>query len=139
LFALGPPARQPVYQLLPGGRCQEHVQGFGHALADLTGALEVDLQKNGKSRGESGLEDRKSTRLNSSHASISYAVCCLKKKTQSPESRKTLAERRKGVQVIDRYRIDTLIELKEPISTHERNSKAIVMRFDEMIGSLDEQ
>src|SRR3712207_7234976 len=27
-------------------------------------------------------EDRKSTRLNSSHANISYAVFCLKKKTQ---------------------------------------------------------
>src|SRR5689334_25425765 len=31
-------------------------------------------------RRESG--DRKSTRLNSSHSSISYAVFCLKKKTQ---------------------------------------------------------
>src|SRR3712207_8010425 len=30
--------------------------------------------------GESG-KDRKSTRLNSSHANISYAVFCLKKKT----------------------------------------------------------
>src|SRR3712207_7745913 len=29
------------------------------------------------------LEDRKSTRLNSSHANISYAVFCLKKKTPS--------------------------------------------------------
>src|SRR3712207_8522695 len=28
----------------------------------------------------SGLQDRKSTRLNSSHANISYAVFCLKKK-----------------------------------------------------------
>src|SRR3712207_8854035 len=28
--------------------------------------------------------DRKSTRLNSSHANISYAVFCLKKKTQRP-------------------------------------------------------
>src|SRR3712207_8045886 len=28
---------------------------------------------------ESGAEDRKSTRLNSSHANISYAVFCLKK------------------------------------------------------------
>src|SRR3712207_6851380 len=28
------------------------------------------------------LQDRKSTRLNSSHANISYAVFCLKKKTQ---------------------------------------------------------
>src|SRR3712207_7073242 len=30
---------------------------------------------------DSGAEDRKSTRLNSSHANISYAVFCLKKKT----------------------------------------------------------
>src|SRR3712207_7150865 len=29
-------------------------------------------------------EDRKSTRLNSSHANISYAVFCLKKKTTPP-------------------------------------------------------
>src|SRR5258707_11404195 len=29
-----------------------------------------------------GLRDRKSTRLNSSHANISYAVFCLKKKKQ---------------------------------------------------------
>src|SRR3712207_8645229 len=31
-------------------------------------------------RGSLGLRDRKSTRLNSSHANISYAVFCLKKK-----------------------------------------------------------
>src|SRR5689334_24165952 len=30
-------------------------------------------------KGQSVLEDRKSTRLNSSHSSISYAVFCLKK------------------------------------------------------------
>src|SRR5438067_10749193 len=30
-----------------------------------------------------GAKDRKSTRLNSSHVSISYAVFCLKKKTQT--------------------------------------------------------
>src|SRR5438309_5078962 len=33
-----------------------------------------------------GPEDRKSTRLNSSHSSISYAVFCLKKKTFSVHS-----------------------------------------------------
>src|SRR3712207_8947305 len=32
----------------------------------------------------SDVQDRKSTRLNSSHANISYAVFCLKKKTQDP-------------------------------------------------------
>src|SRR3712207_7475949 len=31
-------------------------------------------------------EDRKSTRLNSSHANISYAVFCLKKKTKNKQS-----------------------------------------------------
>src|SRR3712207_8277746 len=31
---------------------------------------------------QEGREDRKSTRLNSSHANISYAVFCLKKKTR---------------------------------------------------------
>src|SRR3712207_7578218 len=39
--------------------------------------------------GQLGLvrdEDRKSTRLNSSHANISYAVFCLKKKSQTPYS-----------------------------------------------------
>src|SRR5689334_24829569 len=30
--------------------------------------------------GAAGVQDRKSTRLNSSHSSISYAVFCLKKK-----------------------------------------------------------
>src|SRR3712207_8021403 len=34
-------------------------------------------------RGDGQRLDRKSTRLNSSHANISYAVFCLKKKNQS--------------------------------------------------------
>src|ERR1041385_9315359 len=34
----------------------------------------------GRGRGADGLADRKSTRLNSSHGYISYAVFCLKKK-----------------------------------------------------------
>src|SRR5690606_39866106 len=33
-----------------------------------------------------GFEDRKSTRLNSSHVKISYAVFCLKKKTDTTHS-----------------------------------------------------
>src|SRR5690625_7915762 len=33
--------------------------------------------------GLSGLQDRKSTRLNSSHVAISYAVFCLKKKKKN--------------------------------------------------------
>src|SRR3712207_8696272 len=37
------------------------------------------------SRGRAGNEDRKSTRLNSSHANISYAGFCLEKKKNSKD------------------------------------------------------
>src|SRR2546430_440600 len=38
-------------------------------------------------------EDRKSTRLNSSHSQISYAVFCLKKKTHGAASQRHLTDR----------------------------------------------
>src|SRR2546430_7496062 len=38
--------------------------------------------------------DRKSTRLNSSHSQISYAVFCLKKKTTSSHQLRLVSERR---------------------------------------------
>src|SRR5437660_4375152 len=41
------------------------------------------------------VEDRKSTRLNSSHVAISYAVFCLKKKNDSPGFEGTGCERDK--------------------------------------------
>src|SRR5689334_24534457 len=41
-------------------------------------------------------EDRKSTRLNSSHSSISYAVFCLKKKKKRYASRQTARHNRSG-------------------------------------------
>src|SRR3712207_8193871 len=50
-----------------GGECRRRVRA--HA---------ADEGRTGRLRGE----DRKSTRLNSSHANISYAVFCLKKKTK---------------------------------------------------------
>src|SRR3989454_4586117 len=40
------------------------------------------------------LEDRKSTRLNSSHLVISYAVFCLKKKRQEQSGRRVTRRRR---------------------------------------------
>src|SRR5699024_10725585 len=40
-----------------------------------------------QSAGYNNGEDRKSTRLNSSHVSISYAVFCLKKKKRKTDSR----------------------------------------------------
>src|SRR3712207_7340875 len=41
--------------------------------------------RHGRHRADGDAEDRKSTRLNSSHANISYAVFCLKKKNKTKE------------------------------------------------------
>src|SRR2546430_13280727 len=43
--------------------------------------------KDWRSRKKTSSSDRKSTRLNSSHSQISYAVFCLKKKTKDPITR----------------------------------------------------
>src|SRR4051812_49903843 len=67
----------------------DHVVGAGDVLGL---GHPVDL---GDRRGDLGglAEDRKSTRLNSSHMSISYAVFCLKKKKkhQQTQDRRTIA------------------------------------------------
>src|SRR3712207_7207312 len=66
------------------GETRSQGKGFAEVLVGRyhAGRLEVDHTKKRKSA------DRKSTRLNSSHANISYAVFCLKKKTiyQMPPS-----------------------------------------------------
>src|SRR5690606_41815310 len=74
--AVGEPARLPAHRLddvVAAGRdrvgAQVH-QLLGH---------DVD----GGEKAEREVEDRKSTRLNSSHVKISYAVFCLKKKKNS--------------------------------------------------------
>src|SRR2546430_6737864 len=43
----------------------------------------VDRHRREEPREGTATQDRKSTRLNSSHSQISYAVFCLKKKTQA--------------------------------------------------------
>src|SRR5207249_12192209 len=62
--------------LLAGVHRQDHVQGIAG------GARENEDDDRQKRQGDERLKktDRKSTRLNSSHVSISYAVFCLKKK-----------------------------------------------------------
>src|SRR5438034_4294271 len=54
-------------------------------------AVEVDVRRDDPGHtgpaGPAAVEDRKSTRLNSSHTVISYAVFCLKKKTTWPQDR----------------------------------------------------
>src|SRR5438067_3882380 len=55
-------------------------KGFGIWHADLYHTLESRSLEEMKQILEASALDRKSTRLNSSHVSISYAVFCLKKK-----------------------------------------------------------
>src|SRR5690348_18022850 len=55
-------------------------QVFTHAIGDRAVRLALDSYE----ARRTARSDRKSTRLNSSHPSISYAVFCLKKKTTMP-------------------------------------------------------
>src|SRR2546430_4546526 len=59
---------------------QEKNSAGGHECADAHAANRVGgiAEQSANARGHG--EDRKSTRLNSSHSQISYAVFCLKKK-----------------------------------------------------------
>src|SRR5437868_12509215 len=63
------------------GLIDEAVIVIDHAAVDLTGIDRLEHGAVAPVGGEVG--DRKSTRLNSSHVSISYAVFCLKKKKKN--------------------------------------------------------
>src|SRR3712207_7498117 len=68
---------------LPGGAGQRRADGLDQAAVRIGGD---QLDPGQAARGQIAQErqpDRKSTRLNSSHANISYAVFCLKKKKKN--------------------------------------------------------
>src|SRR3712207_7794174 len=74
---------------VPGGEREQRHRRGGHDRCVARRALEHAHLAEELARPERGdllavLEDRKSTRLNSSHANISYAVFCLKKNTYFP-------------------------------------------------------
>src|SRR3989442_4641426 len=68
--SIHPPARAPQRR---AGTRANHAARAGRPLGDLQRKLVFEQQ--------SRVVDRKSTRLNSSHVRISYAVFCLKKQT----------------------------------------------------------
>src|SRR3712207_7259474 len=70
-----------VHQAEAGG-VPDFVGEVAVTLDALVAPGEVDAGGRGGERDARGVQDRKSTRLNSSHANISYAVFCLKKKKQ---------------------------------------------------------
>src|SRR5688572_31064912 len=59
-------------------------------LQDGVGGLH-DVRQDGEALGHAPQLDRKSTRLNSSHSQISYAVFCLKKKKNNKSQRKYIS------------------------------------------------
>src|SRR5689334_25131966 len=63
-----------LHDALPIFNSDHIIQVFDSGTDDATGLLYLAMEY------LDGEEDRKSTRLNSSHSSISYAVFCLKKK-----------------------------------------------------------
>src|SRR2546430_4062650 len=75
-------------------------------------------RKNVLYRRVSGFEsDRKSTRLNSSHSQISYAVFCLKKKKEEA--------RRLGVQTVSEFFNEAF---SNALALEDRQSRAVLAR-----------
>src|SRR5437868_7915248 len=62
------------------------VDGRDLSRAERAGERKLDLCRRDSQRGRLVAVDRKSTRLNSSHVSISYAVFCLKKKKKEKKN-----------------------------------------------------
>src|SRR3712207_7832986 len=67
----------PKYQALGSSRAWDYHVNLLYQHHSLT----LQARYRYRNRQRDNDEDRKSTRLNSSHANISYAVFCLKKKT----------------------------------------------------------
>src|SRR2546429_1033848 len=75
----------PYTTLFRSARSQPQSGRAGQSLADRTDG-EAGLRCRCRGRF-TGISDRKSTRLNSSHGYISYAVFCLKKKKKKTTTR----------------------------------------------------
>src|SRR3712207_7212876 len=69
--------------LHPPGRAAHAARASGVRDPARRDRREAARKGRGRGRGVPSQQDRKSTRLNSSHANISYAVFCLKKKKTS--------------------------------------------------------
>src|SRR2546421_5618421 len=74
-----------------GDPARHDLAALGHVTLQQLDVLVVDFRRIGA--GERTGLDRKSTRLNSSHDQISYAVFCLKKKKQTDDVGSSLTRR----------------------------------------------
>src|SRR5256885_8778156 len=77
------PPRSTLFPYTTLSRSAASRAGFGHAAP-----MPVERETQCPSHAWHRRRDRKSTRLNSSHLVISYAVFCLKKKTEDGDERR---------------------------------------------------
>src|SRR5690348_17884699 len=80
-----PRLRSPYRRLVRAEASRRGLRRNFRGLADALRPLAREVPHLGR-LAQAGVRDRKSTRLNSSHPSISYAVFCLKKKTTNNNS-----------------------------------------------------
>src|SRR2546427_145603 len=85
----GPRRDKPFVAVNPAAITESLIESelFGHERGAFTGAHQRKLGKFELAPGGTIFLDRKSTRLNSSHSQISYAVFCLKKKKKQNHER----------------------------------------------------
>src|SRR5437870_7348760 len=94
LLLIRPPHRSTLFPYTTLFRSLQHDEPADVALRlllHLDRHERVDRAVGGRDRLDVPDRDRKSTRLNSSHVAISYAVFCLKKKKQTTDSTATAA------------------------------------------------
>src|SRR2546430_11302804 len=77
------PPRSTLFPYTTLFRSAEHPGGLRRLLEEVQPEVDVVVGHIRAEHSDSGEVDRKSTRLNSSHSQISYAVFCLKKKKKN--------------------------------------------------------
>src|SRR5699024_12499454 len=93
IIMLPRPPRSTLFPYTTLFRSAKELNSFSDKYFDLVNDVKTSLESLGDERADlryeeilneanTKLKDRKSTRLNSSHVSISYAVFCLKKKNK---------------------------------------------------------
>src|SRR2546422_5008056 len=86
----------PYTTLFRSPGCQLHSEAVGEGvrenLLDIIGPRVVAQRDQDGNATHAGGQDRKSTRLNSSHGYISYAVFCLKKKKKTEKKKPPLKQ-----------------------------------------------
>src|SRR5438552_10012326 len=91
-FPFNAPATTEIYTLSLHDALPIYILGDRELRAIIDANTTLDRLRSSLTRYVAGFLDRKSTRLNSSHQIISYAVFCLKKKKHEDDDRNERTE-----------------------------------------------